>query len=186
MEYKAIKRLLIRIVQPIIRARLRNKLFFLMLCMLAFADVRRHAAIYRVIRPVRPLDEPFSTRCQEPQVDAPRENAAIVMLARNKDVEGALWTVTNLEKSFNRWFHYPIVFLNNEPWSPQFIETMTAAASGDVKFGVIDRSMWDWPSWIDRGKARAGMESRKRAGVLYSGVGNTSYHHMCRFNSGYC
>lgn len=184
MDYARLKYALYRFIRPTVRARLRHKLVFLILCLLAFVDVRRHVSLYRVYRPNQPLDLPFSTQCQEPDIDAPREDAAIVMLARNKDLEGALWTVSNIESSFNQWFHYPIVFFNNEPWSQEFIDAMTAAASGKVEFAVIDRSMWEWPSWIDRESAEKGMTLQEKAGVLYSGVGNTSYHHMCRFNSG--
>jgi alpha 1,2-mannosyltransferase len=50
----------------------------------------------------------------------PRANATLVMLARNKDVQGALNSVRKLEDRFNRRRRYPWVFLNDEPFNEEF------------------------------------------------------------------
>ena len=42
-----------------------------------------------------------------------RPKAAIVVLARNQDVEGVLMSMTRLERRFNAKFNYPYVFLND-------------------------------------------------------------------------
>lgn len=135
-----------------------------------------------VVHPSSPLDEPFHISCQEPNTSAPRENATILMLARNSELDGAVKSLTSLEEQFNRFFHYPVVFLNDQVWDQAFMEAVTKAASGQVHFGVIDKSMWQYPDWIDQGKARRLMDTQAQAGVRYAG--NESYHHMCRFNSG--
>ena len=137
---------------------------------------------FHVTRPSPPLDEPFHIGCQEPDTSAPRENATILMLARNSDLDGAVKSLTSLEEQFNKWFHYPVVFLNDQPWDQDFMDAVTRVASGNVHFGVIDKSMWQYPDWIDQGKARRLMDVQAQANVLYAG--NESYHHMCRFNSG--
>jgi mannosyltransferase len=135
-----------------------------------------------ITHPTRPLDEPFSIGCQEPDTSAPRENATIIMLAQNSAVDGAVKSLTSLEEQFNKWFHYPVVFLNDQAWDQGFIDAVTEVASGHVHFGLIGKGMWEYPEWIDQGKARRSMDTQAQAGVLYAG--NESYHHMCRFNSG--
>jgi hypothetical protein len=50
------------------------------------------------------------------------ENAAIVFLARNKEVYGILSSMQNIEDRFNRGKGYPYIFLNDEPFSQEFKE----------------------------------------------------------------
>jgi len=49
-----------------------------------------------------------------------RANATFVMLARNSDVDDAVYSVRSLEDRFNREHNYPWVFLNEEPFSDEF------------------------------------------------------------------
>lgn len=161
---------------------LRLRSIFLTVCVLSVVEVAFHARSYSVRRPTRPLDEPFSTQCREPDILAPRQNAAILMLARNEDLEKAAESIAYLEQQFNRWFHYPIVFLNDKPWEQEFIDALTKIASGDVKFDVIPEAMWGYPDWIDQSRARKAMDKLSKGFIRYAGM--ESYHHMCRFNSG--
>ena len=115
-------------------------------------------------------------------MNAPRENGVIVMLARNRELEGAVKSIKSIEKQFNHWFNYPIVFLNDKPWDKAFIDTLTKVASGKVIFDTIHPSMWGFPEWMDQNEAQRKMEQQEEQGVLYAGL--ESYHHMCRFNSG--
>lgn len=105
------------------------------------------------------------------------------MLARNEDLEKAVDSITSLEKHFNRWFHYPIVFLNDRPWDQEFVDALTDVASGTVTFDVISEDMWGYPEWIDQNRSRSLMSELAANEVAYADV--ESYHHMCRFNSGY-
>ena len=47
-------------------------------------------------------------------------NAVMLMLARNSELEGAVSSVRQLEEKFNRRYHYPWVFLNEEPFTDEF------------------------------------------------------------------
>ena len=49
-----------------------------------------------------------------------RANATFVILARNSDLEGAVRAVRSIEDRFNRDYHYPYVFLNDEPFTDEF------------------------------------------------------------------
>lgn len=137
---------------------------------------------FHIDRPTTPLDEPFHIGCQEPNINAPRENATILMLARNADVDGAVSSLQSLEERFNRWFHYPVVFLNDQAFDQVFMDAVTKVVSGSVRFGVIAESMWQYPDWIDREKARTLMAFQAQSRVIFGG--NESYHHMCRFTAG--
>lgn len=155
-----------------------------------------HRQRFDVARPAHDLDPPFYSSCQEPppaeegrlpgaggkfrQVGG--ENAALVMLARNADVEAANRSIASIERKFNRWFHYPIIFLNDEPWDDEFVRVLNATASGNAVFEQIPAGFWGFPDWIDKDKAKASMAEQGARHIHYAG--KESYHHMCRFYSG--
>jgi mannosyltransferase len=152
------------------------------ICFLLLLETLYHIQSYRVPSPSLPLDAPFYTTCQQPDPNGPRANATILMLARNSDREGAVRAITSLERQFNQWYHYPVVFLNDKPWDQQFIDALSRTASGEVFFELIDSNMWGFPGWIDQNEARRKMAAQEASGLMYAGA--ASYHHMCRFNSG--
>ena len=153
------------------------------LCVLFAFESIYHVRSFHLEPPPKPLDGPFYTTCQEPNLDAPRANASIVMLARNADLEGAVTAVSSLERQFNRWYGYPIVFLNDQPWEAAFVNALSEAASGEVRFETIPSHMWGFPDGMDRSKVARRMRAQEAAGLVYAG--QASYHHMCRFNSGF-
>ena len=128
-------------------------------------------------------DKVFVAGCLEPEVDAPRANAAFVVLARDQELEGVIQSVKSIERHFNRWFHYPYVFLNDGDFSHYFKETIKNYTSAPVEFGKIDPSMWGYPEWTNADVAREGIRKQGDAAIMYGGM--ESYHHMCRFYSGY-
>jgi mannosyltransferase len=128
-------------------------------------------------------DRPFATGCLEPQTDGPRENAVIVVLARNKELPGVLQSVRHMERHFNRWFHYPYVFLNDGEFNETFKETIRNYTTSEVEFGQIDPMHWGFPDWADVDEVEEAIAKQGDAAIMYGGM--ASYHHMCRFYSGY-
>lgn len=51
-----------------------------------------------------------------------RANAVLIMLSRNSEVNDAAEAVRQMEDRFNGRYHYPWVFLNDEPFSEEFIQ----------------------------------------------------------------
>lgn len=49
-----------------------------------------------------------------------RAKAAVVILARNGDLKGVMYSMKQFEDRFNRKFNYPYVFLNEEKFSDTF------------------------------------------------------------------
>ncbi|KAH0285185.1 alpha-1,2 mannosyltransferase [Aureobasidium namibiae CBS 147.97] len=130
-------------------------------------------------------DKVFVTGCQDPalEIDQPRANAAFVVLARNKELEGVLQSLKSVERHFNRWFHYPYVFLNDGDFNSTFKDEVRKHVSSNVEFGKIDSSMWGFPDWVDHNVAKEGIRKQGDAAIMYGGM--ESYHHMCRFYSGF-
>lgn len=112
-----------------------------------------------------------------------RQNATILTLCRNSDLQDMIETVRKMEDRFNRNYHYDWVFLNNEPFTPEFEKRVGALVSGNAKFGVIPEEHWSYPPFIDQEFAKTERERMHSDGVIYAD--SESYRHMCRFNSGF-
>ncbi|KAJ7109390.1 glycosyltransferase family 15 protein [Mycena epipterygia] len=107
-----------------------------------------------------------------------RANATFVFLARNSDINGVVASVQSMEDRFNRNYHYPWVFLNDEPFTDEFKEY-----DAPVLFGLIPTEHWVQPDWIDENRARQGRLKLMNQRVIYGG--SIPYRNMCRFNSGF-
>ena len=82
-----------------------------------------------------------------------------------------------IEDRFNHQFHYPWVFLNDEPFTQEFRILTAGMASGDVEYGLIDnKKEWSTPTWIDTEKAQNAMEEMVRKDVIYGG--SVSYRYI--------
>jgi mannosyltransferase len=110
-----------------------------------------------------------------------RQNATILMLARNSDLKEAEEALTSFESQFNHRYHYPVVFLNNEPWTDEFKQGVSAIISGEAIFDTISPDMWGYPDDVDQEAARAHIKDQGDRGIIHAG--QESYHHMCRFYS---
>lgn len=110
-----------------------------------------------------------------------KEKATLFTLCRNSEMYEILDSIQQLETRFNSKFHYDWVFLNDEPFSEEFMELTSNMVSGRARYGLIPHEHWSYPSYVDEAKAKEIRESRKWASIVY---GNSeSYRHMCRFNS---
>lgn len=119
-------------------------------------------------------------------MNAPRASAAFVVLSRNKELEGMVQSIKSIERHFNRWFHYPYVFLNDDEFNSTFKETIRKHVSAPVEFGLIEPEMWGFPDWVNKTQAKEAIDRQGDQGdeaIMYGGL--ESYHHMCRFYSGY-
>lgn len=59
----------------------------------------------------------------------------------------------------------------------------TAATKAETLYGLIPKEHWSYPSWINPQEAAAARRKMVANGVLYGG--RESYHHMCRYFSGF-
>ncbi|KAH3681425.1 hypothetical protein WICPIJ_007582 [Wickerhamomyces pijperi] len=109
--------------------------------------------------------------------------AAFVSLARNNDLWSLIGSIRHVEDRFNSKYGYDWVFLNDEPFSKEFIRTTTALITGETKYGLIPKEHWSFPEWIDLDKAAATRETMKQKKIIYGD--SVSYRHMCRYESGF-
>ncbi|KAK2605883.1 O-glycoside alpha-1,2-mannosyltransferase 4 [Conoideocrella luteorostrata] len=128
-------------------------------------------------------DKVFVTGCLEPDTSQPRANATLVVLARNKELDGVIQSIKSMERHFNRWYHYPYTFLNDGEFDENFKETVRNHTSAPVEFGRVGPDMWGFPDWADPKVAKEGIAKQGDAAVMYGGL--ESYHFMCRFYSGF-
>ena len=120
---------------------------------------------------------------QTPTTQPQLENGTLVMLVRNRELYSALGSMRHIEDRFNRKFHYPWTFINDEPFTDEFKLYTRGMASGPVEYAVIEPEEWEVPAHVDRVKANASMEAMEADGVIYGG--SVSYRQMCRYNSGF-
>ncbi|KAJ2489758.1 hypothetical protein IWW37_003743 [Coemansia sp. RSA 2050] len=113
----------------------------------------------------------------------PRANASFVVLIRNREMKEFRATMRQLEDRFNGKYHYPYLFLNDEPFSEEFMLMVAASTTSNVTFALIPRDHWSLPEFVDEGRALAAREQMAANNVIYGG--SLSYRHMCRFNSGF-
>ncbi|KAK3339749.1 nucleotide-diphospho-sugar transferase [Lasiosphaeria hispida] len=128
-------------------------------------------------------DKVFVTGCVSPDTSKPRANAAFVVLARNKELDGVIQSMKSIERHFNRWYNYPYVFLNDGDFNSTFKETVKNYTKATVEFGKVGPDMWGFPDWVDPKVAKEGIAKQGDAAVMYGGL--ESYHSMCRFYSGF-
>jgi alpha 1,2-mannosyltransferase len=83
-----------------------------------------------------------------------------------------------IEDRFNRNYHYPWVFLNDEPFTQEFRMMTKGMASGDVEYGLIDKDEWSTPPWIDTEKAQHAMQEMVDKDIIYGG--SVSYRYFLR------
>jgi len=173
----------------LVRTVVRNWRLLAIGAVLLLLEVVFHVRSFAIVRPATNLDPPFHIGCQEPILNtSSRANAALIMLARNSDVDGAVDSIRSVQEQFNQHFGYPWVFLNDKEWSREFKTKVSKAISdgggaSDITFETIPPGMWGYPNWIDQNEARKSMASMERRKISYAG--KESYHHMCRFNSGF-
>lgn len=128
-------------------------------------------------------DKPGDSKVVPKLSQGKRAKAAIVILARNSDIEGLKKTIPQFESRFNGKFEYPYVFLNDVPFNERFKKEMRALSSAKMSFGTIPHEHWSYPSWINQTKAAEVREDMRKRNIIYGD--SLPYRHMCRYNSGF-
>ncbi|KAK4058640.1 hypothetical protein OIO90_000084 [Microbotryomycetes sp. JL221] len=116
-----------------------------------------------------------------------RVNAAFVVLARNSDLWELLPSIRQVEDRFNKRYHYPWIFLNEQPFSEEFKRHTSGLTSGEAKYGLIPEEHWppgnSMPDFVDETKAWELINEMGKKPIPYAG--SLPYRKMCRYQSGY-
>lgn len=110
-----------------------------------------------------------------------KQNAVIMILCKNDELEGIEKTIKNFEQRFNSKFNYPYVFLNDKEFTDDFKTRLSKTTRNMAKFGLVNKEDWDMPTNIDKNKALREWQKMLSLGVPYAD--RESYHNMCRFFS---
>lgn len=108
-------------------------------------------------------------------------NATLLIMAKNSDIKGVIHTMKQIEKSFNKKFRYPYVFLNDGTFSESFKARILAITEATCYFERIEPDIWNQPDWIDRDLQKSKMKSLQDENIAYAS--KMSYHNMCRYYS---
>jgi alpha 1,2-mannosyltransferase len=113
-----------------------------------------------------------------------RVNAAIVMLARNSELNDCLHSLRQWENRFNAKFGYPYIFLNDQPFTDAFKDAISRLLPyRHVQFGQVPAEHWGYHPLVNISIADEYRFQMEKQGVIYGG--SVSYRHMCRFFSGF-
>ncbi|EPS35996.1 hypothetical protein H072_10450 [Dactylellina haptotyla CBS 200.50] len=103
--------------------------------------------------------------------------------ATNDQLHEVKESMRRLEDRFNHRFNYPWTFMNDEPFTPEFISVTSSIASGLTEYVHIPAEHWGFPPWINQTLAFYNMKKMQEADIIYGG--SYSYRNMCRFFSGF-
>lgn len=119
----------------------------------------------------------------EERVNVELVNATILVLCRNWELDDILSSMRSLEDRFNKYYHYPWTFLNDEEFTQEFKDWTSAMASGKTEYGLVNPEDWNTPGFIDQEKYNQCLQEYEEKRVLYGS--SKSYRNMCHYNSGY-
>ncbi|KAI7877573.1 glycosyl transferase [Lichtheimia hyalospora FSU 10163] len=109
--------------------------------------------------------------------------ACFVILVRNRELDGIVSTIRQVEDRFNKKFNYPYVFLNDDDFTEEFKQRTSELTRAETRYGKVDEQMWGYPNYINQTLAAENREEMARLGIPYAD--SESYRHMCRFQSGF-
>ncbi|CAO3610150.1 unnamed protein product [Cunninghamella blakesleeana] len=112
-----------------------------------------------------------------------RVKAAFVVLVRNNELHAMRSSMKYLENSFNHKYNYPWIFLNEVPFTQEFINQTSSMTDAKVEYGLIPKEHWSYPSWINQTYAAECRKEMENQQIIYGG--SESYRHMCRYQSGF-
>lgn len=110
------------------------------------------------------------------------ENATLLSLVRNQEVDDMVSSMISLEKAFNHHYNYTWTFINDVPFTKSFKARTSAVTKAKTQYFIIPKEHWTTPSFIDKNLMSAAADMLKDKRVQYSD--KESYHKMCRWNSG--
>jgi mannosyltransferase len=86
--------------------------------------------------PPEPLRRVVGNNYAPDNPNSDRINATLLSLVRNNELKDMLQSVKDLERTWNRKFNYPWLFLNDEPFTEEFKKGIRAATKAEVRFGM--------------------------------------------------
>lgn len=106
-------------------------------------------------------------------------------LCRNSDLNEMAETILNYNLRVENISNYDWVFLNDQPFSPEFEKLISSIVQGRARFGIVDPEIWNIPSHIDQDQMKFNIEQALNdEDGPYPYADSITYRNMCRFMSG--
>lgn len=106
-------------------------------------------------------------------------------LCRNSDLHDLTETILNYNLRVANISNYDWVFLNDQPFTPEFEKLISSVVQGRARFGTIDPEVWNIPSHIDQDQMHSNIkQALSDEDGPYPYADSISYRNMCRFMSG--
>lgn len=106
-------------------------------------------------------------------------------LCRNSDLNEMAETILNYNLRVENISNYDWVFLNDQPFSPEFEKLISSIVQGRARFGIVDPEIWNIPSHIDQNQMKFNIEQALNdEDGPYPYADSITYRNMCRFMSG--
>ncbi|KAI7867917.1 nucleotide-diphospho-sugar transferase [Spinellus fusiger] len=144
-------------------------------------DQSQEPTFLTVPKPLLSQEEQEYARLSD--LSRPRVKAGYVVLVRNRELQALRSSMRYLEDRFNHKYNYPWIFLNEEPFTKEFVEMTQKMTKAETHYGLVPEQHWSYPEWINQTLARECRENMAKEGIMYGG--SESYRHMCRFQSGF-
>ncbi|KAJ8606998.1 hypothetical protein MRB53_040595 [Persea americana] len=78
----------------------------------------------------------------EDNPNSDRINAAIITLVRNSELETILYSIRDLERTWNHKFNYPWMFFNDEEFTDEFKEAVQSEINAKCTFHIVPPEHW--------------------------------------------
>jgi len=146
-------------------------------------DMQRDPNLDLTGEPPEPLHRVQGNNYSPDNTESDRINATLLSLVRNSELEPLLNSMKDLERTWNHKFNYPWTFFNDEPFTEEFKRRTQAITKAECRYELIPKEHWEIPSWIDQDLMAESARIMKEKKIQYADL--TSYHQMCRWNSGF-
>jgi mannosyltransferase len=93
------------------------------------------------LEPLEPLRRVDGDNYAPNNPNSARVNATLLSLVRNSELDDMLQSMRDLERTFNRKFNYPWLFLNDVPFTEEFKRRISAETKAKVSFGKMRSSI---------------------------------------------
>ena len=92
---------------------------------------------------------------------------------RNSELDLAIGSIQDLERTFNNKFQYPWIFFNDEPFTSDFKSKILTLSKAKISFELIPKEHWEVPKWIHPALLEASFNKLEAADV--------KYHHLLSY-----
>ncbi|RIB13756.1 Glycosyltransferase Family 15 protein [Gigaspora rosea] len=160
----------------------KNGKFYFKYILLALVAMALYILFYIVSKTYLKFDIPdINNNLQENNIKTGqigKANACFMILSENSRLEGVKSTMRQIEDRFNHKYNYPYIFLNDVPFTQEFINFTKAMTKAKTKYGLVSKEHWSFPNYINIELVNKNIQEMANNRIPFGS--SLSYRHMCR------